>query len=81
MPKKSWGKVMVQSGFHETMVGRVLTISFVGEDSIKAAEAMLDRALNCWDEGPNELKALGDCVKFGEPLQAYGGVVQMNGKH
>jgi len=31
----------------------------------------LNKALNCWDTAPAELKELADCIAFGAPLQQY----------
>lgn len=39
--------------------------------SIPAFVTMVDRALNCWDTAPKELKELGDMLTHGHITQEY----------
>lgn len=44
----------------------------VDEASIKNFIALVDRALNCWDSAPKELKDLGDMLTHDRITQAHG---------
>jgi hypothetical protein len=47
-----------------------LHISITSE-SIPDFKAMVDRALNCWDRAPPDLKQLGDLLTHGRVTQDY----------
>ena len=51
-----------------------VAITLVGIPAINAFLEMMNRALNCWDTAPSELKELADCIQYGYPLQNYNGV-------
>lgn len=44
----------------------------VDEASMKNFIALVDRALNCWDSAPEELKNLGDMLTHDRITQAHG---------
>ncbi len=43
----------------------------VTEESIPHFEQLVQRALNCWDSAPAEIKELGDMLTHGKVTQAY----------
>jgi hypothetical protein len=43
----------------------------VTEESIKIFQALVQRALNCWDSAPKELKDLGDMLTHGYITQDH----------
>lgn len=43
----------------------------VTEESLKNFEALINRALNCWDSAPSELKELGDMFTHGRVTQDH----------
>jgi hypothetical protein len=43
----------------------------VTADSIDSFIVMINRALNCWDSAPKELKELGDMLTHGYVTQEY----------
>ena len=46
-------------------------IHVIGAESIQAFGEFIDRALNCWDEAPKELKELGDMWTHGYVTQNH----------
>lgn len=48
-----------------------LILIVTGTESIELFKKFCNRALNTWEEAPRELKALGDIVSHGIPLQDY----------
>lgn len=43
----------------------------VTEESIANFQTLVDRALNCWDNAPKELKELGDMLTHGRVTQDH----------
>lgn len=83
MTKKLWHKIFIEASRGTIPVADVnvptITMSFIGNESIEASKELFRRALNCWEDAPGELKALGDCIEFSKPLQNYGTTVRING--
>lgn len=49
--------------------GAAITIS--GEKSLNHFKLLVNRAMNCWDNAPPELKEFADILEYGKPLQDY----------
>lgn len=43
----------------------------VDGESISQFKELVNRALNCWDDAPKDLKELGDMLSHGKILQQY----------
>lgn len=43
----------------------------VDQESIKSFRQLVDRALNCWDNAPKELKDFGDMLTHGDVTQDH----------
>jgi hypothetical protein len=48
-----------------------LHISVTTPNSLANFTQLVNRALNCWDEAPKELKELGDLLTHGRVTQEY----------
>lgn len=63
---------MIHTVPHYTSAGLLRSIDIMVEmDSIDAFKKLVDKALNCWDEAPAEIKELGDYLTHGKILQDY----------
>jgi hypothetical protein len=49
----------------------VATVRIVGHVSIKLFKEMVQRANNCWDTAPVEMKEFSDMVTHGKLMQNY----------
>lgn len=49
----------------------VMVIRVVGNRSISWFQVLVNRATNCWDSAPADVKEFGDMVVHGRPLQDY----------
>lgn len=47
------------------------TIRIIGSNSHRDFRKLVNRALNCWDSAPSEVKELGDMITVGVVQQDY----------
>lgn len=63
---------MIHASVHRTPEGSVGEIKLsITAESIPLFTALIDRALNCWDSAPAELKELGDMLTHGRITQNH----------
>jgi hypothetical protein len=63
--------INIKISTHQSEYGPERIICITGEDSIAAFGELLNRALNCWDSAPKELKELGDMWTHGHITQDH----------
>jgi hypothetical protein len=51
-----------------------LTIKIDDEQSLRSFQELVDRALNCWDSAPKDLKELGDILTHGRITQDHASI-------
>jgi hypothetical protein len=63
---------VIHVSLHRDSVGDIGEIKLsITEESIPDFKAMVDRALNCWDRAPKDLKELGDMLTHGRITQDH----------
>ena len=54
---------------HESPVSRC--VEFYTEEDWKKFQILVNRAMNCWDRAPADVKIFGDMVTEGKVMQKY----------